>query len=181
MPGVALLAAACVLAACGGSSSGSGSPTAETQPLAARLEKAGPNPSTSAKMVCAAEARTAIAAALGVHETRVTRPTWHDHLYACTYEYPNGSFTLSVKELVSAQTTTDYFDSLERRFGRAQPLIGLGQGGFIGRNGDAVVRKDYKVLLVDVHGLSEQFLPLMRRSDVAQNVAVVILGCWTGA
>jgi hypothetical protein len=60
-------------------------------------------------------------------------------------------------------------------------LIGLGQGGFIARNGDAVVRKDYKVLLVDVHGLPAKFLPLLRRSDVSQSVAEVILGCWTGA
>ena len=91
---------------------------ADTQPLSARLEVAGTDPSVSAKMVCAAEARTEIAATLTVHETRVTRPTWHDHLYSCTYEYPNGSFTLSVKELVSARkTTSDYFDSLERRSG----------------------------------------------------------------
>ena len=152
-----------------------------TQPLSAHLEKAGPDPSISAQMVCAAEARKEIAAVLEAQATRVTRPTWNDHLYSCTYQYPKGSFTLSVKELVSEQTTTDYFDSLERKYGRAENLNSLGQGAFIARNGDAVVRKDYKVLLVDVHAIGSMFQPLLRPSDVAQSVATVILGCWTGA
>ena len=132
-------------------------------------------------MVCAKEARVEIAASLGLHETRVTEPTWNDHVYSCTYVYPKGSITLSVKELVSAQATTDYFNSLAGKLGRASPLIGLGQGGFIANNGDAIVRKDYKVLHVDVHAIPEQFLPVMRRSDVAQNITVVIMGCWPGA
>jgi hypothetical protein len=132
-------------------------------------------------MVCAKEARVEIAASLNIQATGVTAPTWMDHRYSCTYVYPKGRVTLSVKELVSPQTTTDYFNSLARKLGQAAPLKDLGQGGFIATNGDAVVRKDYKVLLVDVHAIPEQFLPVMRRSDVAQNIAVVIMGCWSGA
>jgi hypothetical protein len=173
------LAAASLIAACG--STASSSDSSATQPLAANLERAGPNPSTSAKMVCADEAREEIAASLGIHETRVTTPTWNDHIYSCTYVYPKGSITLSVKELVSAQTTSDYFEALERTLGRASPLIGLGQGAFIAKNGDAVVRKDYKVLHVDVQAVPDHFRPLMRPSDVAQNITTVIMGCWSGA
>jgi hypothetical protein len=177
---VYLVAAACALAACG-STTTPASGTSVTQPLSAHLERAGPNPSISAEMVCAKEAREEIAVSLSVRESRVTNPTWKNHVYSCTYVYPKGSVTLSVKELVSAQTTADYFNSLERRLGRAAPLDDLGQGGFISKNDDAVVRKDYKVLLVDTHAIPQQFTPVMRRSDVAQNIAVVIMGCWSGA
>src|ERR1700689_1160759 len=96
----------CALAGCGGGSSSSASSTADTQPLSAHLERAGPNPSISAKMVCSKEVRDEIAASLGIREERVSTPTWRGHLYSCTYVYPKGSITLSVKELVSAQTTT---------------------------------------------------------------------------
>ena len=57
-------------------------------------------------MVCSKEARDKIAASIGIHETRVTPPTWVNHLYSCTYEYPHGTIALSVKELVSARATT---------------------------------------------------------------------------
>jgi hypothetical protein len=43
---------------------------------------------------------------------------------------------------------------------------------------------DYKVLLVDVRAIpaaANAFLPMMKRSDVALNVAVAILGCWNAA
>jgi hypothetical protein len=43
------------------------------------------------------------------------------------------------------------------------------------------VRKDYKVLLVDVTGIPGNFAPAMRRSDVAVSIASVIMSCWTGA
>ena len=43
------------------------------------------------------------------------------------------------------------------------------------------MRKDYKVLLVDVAGIPADFVPSMTRSDVALNIGVAIMGCWTGA
>jgi hypothetical protein len=179
--GLALLLALAA-AACGGSaSSGSGSASSVTQPLSETLERAGPTPSESARMVCAPEARTEIAAALGRRETRVTTPTWVDHVYSCTYVYPNGKVTLSVKELSSLGETEAYFDRLEQTHGKVQSLYDLGQGGFITPGGDAVVRKDYKVMLVDVHDIPSNFVPAMRRSDVAQNIAVTLMACWTGA
>ena len=174
--------AACLIAGCSsGRSATSPSGTAVTQPLSATLEVAGPNPSISAKMVCAKEARDEIASSLGIRDTRVSTPTWNNHLYSCTYVYPTGSVTLSVKELVSLGTTASYFDSLARQFGRADNLNDLGQGAFIAKNGDAAVRKDSKVLLVDVHATPTHLVPLMSRADVAQAIAVVIMGCWSGA
>ena len=52
----------------------------------------------------------------------------------------------------SDDETTAYFDSVSKKYGTTQQLIGLGQGAWILKNNDVVVRKDYKVLLVDVHG-----------------------------
>jgi hypothetical protein len=175
---LALVLGAGVLAACSGGSS-SAKDTSDTQPLSAHPEPAGPNPSKSAQMVCAKEAQTEIASALSTHQTSVTTPTWRDHVYSCRYVYGTGSFTMSVKELVNAAATTAYYDGLEHRLGNLNPLLGLGQGGFLTKGGDAVVRKDYKVLLVDVHALPNNFATLTR-AQAAQTIAQVILGCWSG-
>ena len=54
-------------------------------------------------------------------------------------------------------------------------LFGLGQGAFVAKNDDVVVRKDYKVLLVDVKNVpkgASAFVPAMVRPDVATNIAV---------
>lgn len=157
--------------------------TATAQKLSSpEYEKAGPNPSISAKMVCSPEAREDIEGTLGVKETSVTRPTWVDHLYSCTYVYPTGRITVNVKELVSEATTTAYFEGLQKTYGgTAQPLVGLGQGAWILKNSDVIVRKDYKTLHVDVQGIPKTFGLSMTRSDVATNIAVSIMGCWIGA
>ena len=179
------LVATILLGACGGSSSKAAS---TTTPTTAQLfssptyEKAKPTPSTSAQMICQKEARDDIASSLGVTQTSVTQPVWNksQHIYSCTYVYPKGKITLSVKEMSSADETTAYFDSIQSQFGKTQQLIGLGQGAWILKNNDVVVRKDYKVLLVNVQGIPATFAPLMSRSDVATNIAVAIMGCWSG-
>jgi hypothetical protein len=44
-----------------------------------------------------------------------------------------------------------------------------------------VVRKDWKILTVDISGLPAQFgRPPTSRGDVAVTVADVILACWSG-
>jgi hypothetical protein len=188
-----LVGAAVVLGACGGgtpkvvtvpggSTSGSGPSTTAISPENVHLYlKAGKHPSESAKMVCQQEARTAIASALGVTETSVTPPTWHDHVYSCAYVYPQGKVVLSVKELVSEATTSSYYDGILAKYGVIRRQAGLGQGAWLLKNNDVVVRKDYKVLLVDVSGIPQHFTGALTRADVSLNVAVVIMGCWSGA
>jgi len=134
-------------------------------------------------MVCANQARAEIAATLGVTATHVTQPTWieNQHLYSCSYVYAHGTIVLSVKELSSAQQTTGYVDGIVKRYGTNQDLFDLGQGAWLLKNSDVVVRKDYKVLLVDVQGIASNFLPLMKPSDVATDVAATVMGCWSGA
>jgi hypothetical protein len=174
------LAAVLMLGACGGSSSSSSTPgTDKAQPASVTYPQAGKNPSVSAKMVCEKEASDEIADAIQVRQTRITTPTWVDHLYSCTYVYPHGQIGLSVKELSSTAATTAYFNSLAAKYGKRQTINGLAQGAFIANNDDVVVRKDYKVLLVNVQGISQNFEPAMPRVEVAENVAATIMSCWT--
>jgi hypothetical protein len=143
----------------------------------------GTRPSKSAKMICAGEAQDDIAANLGnVRPTTVTTPTWNDSVYSCQYVYPNGIVSLSVKELSSASATKRYFQKLGVTLGRRPGKLPLAGGGFTALNGSVVVRKDFKVLDVDVSKLSGQLgVPPQDASAVAANIAATVLGCWTGA
>ena len=164
---------AMALAACG---------TAPPSSLAtARIPlAAGKVPSTISKMVCSPKARSEIGAALGVTAV-VTAPTWSAHLYSCRYTYPDGYFTLSVKELSSWNETYSYFRGIGSALGDVNTLPNLGQGGFSTRDGSVAVRKDWKVLLVDISGIPAQFgQPPTPSGNVAVTVADVILGCWSG-
>ncbi len=142
---------------------------------------AGKLPSTISKMVCRPEAQGEIAEAVGVKTVKVSTPTWVDHLYSCHYQYADGVITLSVKELSSWAETLAYFRGLGSQFGNARSLANLGQGAFSERDGSVVVRKDWKVLTVDITGLPDQFgVPPTSSGDIAVTVADVILGCWAG-
>jgi hypothetical protein len=104
-----------------------------------------------------------------------------EHLYTCRYQYPNGTFVLSVKELSSWPQTLAYFHSLGTSMGDTGSLGNLGQGAFTTSDGSVVVRKDWKVLLVNIAPLPAQFgKPPTTKADVAYTVAAIILGCWAG-
>jgi hypothetical protein len=165
------------------------SPSGPSQPAGSRSGTttsqvplpAGKYPSAISKEVCASDARHEIAEALGLKALRISTPTWVAHLYSCRYEYSTGSFTLSVKELSSWTQTLDYFHGLGSQFGTARSLRNLGQGAFSETDGSVVVRKDWKVLTVDITGLPAQFgVPPTSSGDIAVTVADVILGCWAG-
>jgi hypothetical protein len=132
-------------------------------------------------MVCRPEAQREIAEVLGEEPLRVSTPTWIDHLFSCHYEYTGGVMTLSVKELSSWAQTLAYFHGLGSQFGSPRSLANLGQGAFSESDGSVVVRKDWKVLTVDITALPQQFgVPPTSSGDVAVTVADVILGCWAG-
>ena len=171
-----------VLGACSGSAAKSSAAPNPNGGLQPRLEVAGSEPSASARMVCAAEGKQEIAGSVGIDTTRPVAGQWRNHVYSCDYMYGSGrAMTLSVKELSNASETTAYFNMLGARLGRRRALQGLGQGAFQTRNGSTVVRKDYRVLLVDDSRLPAQFgKPSSPRADVALSVAATIMGCWTG-
>jgi hypothetical protein len=173
-----LLLLACGLAIAGcGSSSKSSAPTT----TAAAGHPPGTQASASSKMVCSKEAQRDIAASLGVKAT-VSTPTWVNDVYTCKYVYPTGTLTLSVKELSNAAQTTAAYTSFGTKLGRRPEVVSFGQGAFITTNGSVIVRKDYKVLDVDVSQLPQKFgQPPQDRSNVALSVAATVMSCWTGA
>ena len=132
-------------------------------------------------MVCTKEARGEVAGVLGVKPTTVTKPTWVDHLYSCTYQYPSGSFTVSVKQLADRPTTISYFDELGTTLSRLPDNVPMGDGAFLTASGSMIVRKDNNVLEVDASKLPAKFSKLkLTPADVASSVAMTILGCWNG-
>jgi hypothetical protein len=138
-------------------------------------------PSKSAKMVCATEAQEDIAGTLRVKPTTVTTPTWNNSVYSCQYVYPNGPVTLSVKELRNGAATGRYFEKLGKTLDRRPGKVALGGDAFTARDGSVVVRKDFKVLDVDISQLTGKLgTPPMDPPIIALNIAATVMGCWTG-
>jgi hypothetical protein len=179
-----LVVFACMLSmtSCGGSKPAT--PAGNSQSASAHAaQPARAAPSATAKMICARETQTELAAVLGVHTTQPVVPAWSDHLYSCRYTYHNAFMVLSVKELSNQAETDGYFTSLAHRLGQTQRPQAIDRGAFFTtRNSSVVVRKDYKVLLVNISGLPARFgAPPYTRADIAIKVAATIMGCWTGA
>ena len=86
-----------------------------------------------------------------------------------------------MKELSSWTQTYAYFDELAKTLHKTTAVKGLGQGAFVAGDGSVVVRKDWKILLVDISGLHGMVgSPPYSRDTVALDAAAVILGCWSG-
>ena len=185
--GLALLAIVVVLAGCGGrTTSGGGAPptaSGEDPPPTASgrvPQPAGPSPSAISRMICTRKTAAEIADVMAA-KAAVTAPTWAGHLYSCGYRYGVGTMVLSVKELSSWPQTYAHFDQLAMTLHETTPLSGLGQGAFITSNGSVVVRKDWKVLLVDISGMhGEVGSPPKPPGELAIYVAQAILSCWAG-
>jgi hypothetical protein len=141
---------------------------------------AGSSPSEISRMVCTPKTAAEVAQVMGA-EAAVAAPTWTDHLYSCGYRYRAGTMVLSVKELSSWPQTYAYFDQLAGTLHKTTAIGGLGQGAFIVRDGSVVVRKDWKILLVDISGVrGEVGSPPKPPGELALYVAQAILGCWDG-
>jgi len=155
-------------------------PTTEYTVTLKAPEPAGKDPSAIAKEICSDTAQSEIQRVLGV-TAHVETPIWSNHLYSCRYQYSSASFALSVKELSSWSQTYAYFNAQGKALGHTSSLGNLGQGAFTTSNGSVIVRKDWKVLYVNIASLPAQFgKPATSRSDVAYTVADIILACWAG-
>jgi hypothetical protein len=131
-------------------------------------------------MICTPKAAAEIAQVMGA-TAAVARPTWADHRYSCGYRYSEGTMVLSVKELSSWSQTYGYFDQLASTLRETTTVKALGQGAFITGDGSVVVRKDWKVLLVDISGVRAPVgSPPKPAGELAIYVAQAILGCWAG-
>lgn len=176
---------ALVVAGCGSSGSTAkpaASSTTTSTLSAPNAEPAGFDPSESAKMICEPEAQKDIAGNVGLEASQVTAPTWVDHLYSCSYVYPTGTMTVSVKELSSEAETTAYFDSLGTLLGRRPGPASLGKTAFFTDTDSLVLRKDFKVLYVDLTQIPAKFgTPAGDHENIALRAGFAVLSCWTGA
>ena len=134
-------------------------------------------------MICSDEAQRDITEALGVAPSEPPRSSWSGQVYSCRYGYDTSVMVLSVKEFPDGSATAAYLAAQRGLLVGAQPMPGLGQEAFAARDGwTLLVRKDFKVLTVDVTGLPERFgRPPQSRATVAVMVAMAILACWTGS
>lgn len=179
---VLVLLAGCGRTATPSAAPGPSAPPSQAAPQPSAVVSLSNSPSVSAAMVCADEAQHDIQAALGVAPPKPPASTWADHLFTCTYTYPFGVMVLSVKELPDEASTQAYLADMRKQHPGGGELPGLGQGAYEAPNGSMLVRKDFKVLWVDVTGLPDKFGPLaVSRADAGFRVATVIIGCWTGA
>jgi len=177
----ALVSIGTAFGACGSSTPSVGSSPTTAKTAAPALAATTDVISDTTRMICADEAERDIAIATGVATTEPLQPTWRDHEYSCVYHYASGSMRLSVKQLSDSAATVRYFDRLVARLGARETLDGVGQGASTTKTGAVVVRKDDKVLVVDVAGLPARFgVPADVRANVAVTVAATIMGCWTG-
>jgi len=137
-------------------------------------------PSASAKMICEGEGRAGVEAQTPSRLLGKPKPRWANQTYTCTYRFQAGTLVMSVKELPDKSHTDAYFASLRRRLGQVETLT-IGQGAFLTKNDSVVVRKDFKVLLVDATKFPKRFgSPPTVRSDYTVGAAALIMSCWTG-
>ena len=77
--------------------------------------------------------------------------------------------------------TTAAYKAFGTKLGKRPEVVSFGEGAFITTNGSVIVRKDFKVLDVDVSKLPQQFGdPPQDRSNIALSIAATVMSCWTG-
>ena len=144
----AVVAALAAVAGCGGEPAPVGPPPGQA-PAAAVPDA----PSPQAEMVCQPEAQQDIQDLIGVVPTKVGPIQYTNHTTTCRYAYADGSFTLVVEDLPNDITTTRTYEALAGKLGRTTSFDLPDAQGYSTSEGSVVLRRDTKVMLVDVTGL----------------------------
>jgi hypothetical protein len=132
-------------------------------------------------MVCDDDIRGKVRTVLSLDAPAPVTSTFKNGLFTCTYALPRGPLVLSVQQSATKTAARAYFEALRRRLGATENLIGLGEGAYATPTGTAVVIKDNETLRVDATGLPAVFGPQQqKRTDLANEIASDVLGCWTG-
>jgi hypothetical protein len=170
----ALLAAGTILlTACGSATAGSSAPP----PVAAPAGQ----PPALAVMVCGDEVRGDIAEVLTLSPPPATSSTWRNQVYTCTYQLPMGPLVMTVKESADDKAALSYFQAYRQLIGSTVDVAGLGEHAYRTPGGNVGLVKDNITLAVDATRLPARFgAQGQKRTDLAYEVASVILGCWTG-
>ena len=138
-------------------------------------------PPALAVMVCGDEVRGDITKVLSLPAQPATSATWVDQLYTCTYRLPMGPMVLSVKQSADDAAAHAYYLAERKRIGSTKDTAGLGRYAYLTPTGTVGLVKDNFTLTVDATGLPPQFGSQgQKRTDLAYEVASVVLGCWTG-
>jgi hypothetical protein len=172
-----LLVLPLLLAGCAGASTAS--PT--TPSMAGMTGAVDVAPPDTAEMVCGADISRKVVQVLSLTSAPKTSTTWLDSVYTCTYDLPMGAMVLSVQVAPSDAAAGKDFDAERARRAPTTELAGLGEDAFGTATGVTVVRKDNQVLTVDTTALPAVFgSNSQRRTDLANEIASDVLGCWTG-
>jgi hypothetical protein len=176
--GLAVLAA--LLAGCGGQSPPSVPQNAPS--VGPAVVTALPDvPSPQAEMVCQPEAQQDIQDIIGVVPTAVGPIQYVNHTSTCRYAYPNGAFTLVVQDLPNDITTARTYEALAGKLGRVDKIDLPDAEAYTTNDGSIVLRRDTKVMLVDVTQLPGTFgNPPSPRGDAARLIMKAVLNCWVG-
>ncbi len=141
-------------------------------------------PSSAAAMICSLEIAKAVQSAFALPSVPSATDGWVEQTYTCTYELPDSTVRLSVKDLDGAPAGRAWFDALAGRLERARPVTGLPNLGFPavetpGSVGSVAFLKDHKTLWVDAGNVAPRDLrPGFSRTATAYNVAAHVIACW---
>jgi hypothetical protein len=173
-----VVALAVLLAGCGGQPSAPQAPPSLGPAVVTALPDV---PSPQAEMVCAPEAQQDIQDLIGVVPTAVGPIQYANHTSTCRYAYPNGAFTLVVQDLPNDITTTRTYEALAGKLGRTEKIDLPDAEAYTTNDGSIVLRRDTKVMLVDVTQLPGTFgSPPSPRADAARLIMKAVLNCWVG-
>jgi hypothetical protein len=167
-----LLLAGCAAADAGTAASGSSGSPATT---------AGSTPPANASMVCSDEIRGKVQQVLKLPALPTVHSTWIKQVYTCTYDLPVGPMVLTVQVAPTKTAAEAAFQARQKATAGATVLDGLGEHAYATPDGTATVIKDAMTLKVDTTALPAVFgAEQQKRTDLANEVASDVLGCWTG-
>jgi hypothetical protein len=173
----AAIVAPLLLAGCGAADAGTtaaGSTAHSTTSTAA-------GPPENASMVCSDEIRGKVQQVLKLPALPTVRSTWIKQIYTCTYDLPVGPMVLTVQVAATETAADAAFQARQKATVGATPLLGLGEHAYATPGGTATVIKDAMTLEVDTTALPAVFgAEHQKRTDLANEIASDVLGCWTG-
>jgi hypothetical protein len=175
----ALAAAPLLLAGCAAADAGTAS--GSTAPAHSSSAAAASAPPANASMVCGEEIRGKVQQVLKLPGLPKVHSTWTDQVFTCTYDLPVGAMVLTVQVAPTKAAADAVFQARQKAAAGATALDGLGEHAFATPDGTATVIKDAMVLHVDTTELPAVFGPeQQKRTDLANEIASDVLGCWTG-
>ncbi|UQX86931.1 hypothetical protein M6D93_11505 [Jatrophihabitans telluris] len=138
-------------------------------------------PTATALMVCSDDIKGKVKQVLALSSAPRTTSAFANEIYSCTYDLSVGPLLLSVQHSESKAAADTYYNRVKASLGKTETLLGLGDKAFGSSAGVAVVMKDNETLVVDARSLPAVFgANQQKRTDLANEVASDVLGCWTG-